>query len=206
MKSPISILFCTALLTGWAFSQVPEKAPLSRYSGLWNNSPFTAKPPPPEAGPTVNPFEDFVLLGVSPIRGGYRVTMMEKKAPDKRITVDTDNPNSSYKILGVSRQPGDALGTSVQMSIGSQTGTVRYDAASLVLAAAPLPVPTAPPGQPPMPNGQPVMDGQQPVRQPRPRVVPPPIPTADGQPGQPQQMPQGQPTQTENQRPPRRPN
>lgn len=208
MKPFITTLCCTALLIGWVFSQIPQKAPLSRYSGLWQDSPFTSKPPPPEAGPLVNPLEDFVLLGVSPIRGGYRVTMMDKKATDKRITVDSDNQSSNYKILGVSRTPGDPLGTSVQMSIGSKSGTIRYDEKTLVLAAAAPPNPVAPPGQPPMPvvQPQPIPDGQQPVRQPRPRVVPPPAPAANGQPDAQQQMPQGQPTQPQNQRPQRRAN
>ncbi len=155
----------------------------------------------------MNPLEDYVLLGVSPIRGGYRVTMMEKKAPDKRITVDTDNTQSNYKILGVSRKPGDALGTSVQMSIGSNTGTIRYDENTLTLAAAAPPQPAAPPGQPPMPVAQPVpQNGQQPVRQPRPRVVPPPAPTAVPQQQQNQPAPPAQPIQPQNQRPQRRGN
>lgn len=196
-----------------AFSQVPQKAPLSRYIGLWQDSPFTSKPPPPEAGPLIDPLKDYVLLGVSPIRGGYRVTMMDKKAMEKRITVDSDNLSSEYKILGVSRKPGDPLGTSVQMSIGTATGTVRYDENTLVLAAAAPQPQAAPPGQPPLNIAQPppMIDGQQPVRQPRPRVVPPPAPAANGQPDQQQQLqqqlvPQGQPNQPQNQRPQRRAN
>ena len=34
----------------WAAADLPKKAPITKYTGLWTNSPFTSKPPPPEAG------------------------------------------------------------------------------------------------------------------------------------------------------------
>jgi hypothetical protein len=175
--NPVLLLLA---LTGVAAADLPKKAPLSRYSSLWTNSPFTSKPPPPEAGPENNPLDDYALIGVSPINdnNGYRVTLINKKKPDERITVDSDETVSGFKILGVTRKPGDPLGTVVRMSSGSMTGTVSFEENLLTVAAAKAPPQAAPPqvpGQPP----QPVPPGQaQPLRQPRPRVVPPPAPQA----------------------------
>lgn len=206
MKSSISILSCLVLLTGWAVAQTPKKAPLSKYTTLWTNSPFTSKPPPPEAGPESNPMDDYALAGVSPISGGYRVTLINKKTPDQRITVDTDNPKSQFKVVSVSRKPGDPMGTTVTLTNGNLKGTVSYDDKLLTLVAAPKVAAPPPglqvPGQPQAPPGQP-----QPQRQPRPRVVPPPPaqPAQQAQPGQ-LQIQQGQPAQQGNQRPERRRN
>lgn len=191
MHSALRILLLAPALTGWAVADdLPRKAPVGKYTGLWTNSPFTSKPPPPEAGPAVNPLEDYALGGVSPVSGGYRVTLLNKKKPEERIITETDRPREGFKILGVTRKPGDPLGTVVRITKGSVTGTVAFDESMLKLAAAPAAAPPQPnqaPGVQPQPVLQP---GQVPaVRQPRPRVVaPPPNPTAvppRPQPGQP---------------------
>ena len=177
MHSAPRILLFALALTGWAAADLPKKAPITKYTRLWQDSPFTSKPPPPEAGPEANPLEDYALAGVSPFTGGYRVTLLNKKKPDERITVDSDNKNSEFKILGVTRKPGDPLGTVVRMSSGAVTGTVSFDEKLLTLAAPPAAakVPTnAPPGA--VPGQPPVQPGMAPQRQPRPRVVPPPAP------------------------------
>lgn len=213
LKNSVSIFFLIAL-TGWSAAQVPKKAPISRYTSLWTNSPFTSKPPPATEGPVENPLDDYALAGVTPIEsGGYRVILLNKKQPDVRITVDTGDSRSGFKILGVTRKSGDPLGTVVRMESGSSVGTVSYDEKLLTLVAAPKAAPGAPgqpgqPGQPPIPgqpgqinNGQ---QGDQPQRQPRPRVVPPPTPTTTA-PGAPQ-IQQGQPAIQNTQRPERRRN
>lgn len=172
------------------------------------NSPFTSKPPPAIGTPEVNPLDDYALAGVSPINGGYRVTLLNKKTPEERIIVDSDNPNAKFKILGVNRKEGDPLGTTVRLTSGSLTGTVSYDQKLLTLVAAAPKVPKQPPGVPPVPGApqvQPV-PGET-MRQPRPRVVPPPIPQLGQAGGQPmQQAPQGQAIPHNNQRPERRRN
>ncbi|MEO5713861.1 MAG: hypothetical protein ABIT37_10280 [Luteolibacter sp.] len=208
MKTSLTFLSCAALFTGWASAELPKKMPVGRYSGLWMSSPFTSKPPPP--GPMVegNPLEDYALIGVSPIAGGYRVSLINKKNPEERVLVDSDNPASKFKILNVTRKPGDPLGTVVRLTSGSVTGTVTYDEKLLTLAAPAAKA--AAPGQPPQP-GQPPMPGQppnpnNPQRQPRPRVVPPPspqgapqgVPQAQPQPQQIPQVQQGQPAQQNN--------
>jgi len=172
---------CIALLvlTGWAAADLPRKAPLSKYTTLWTNSPFTSKPPPPEPGQVANPLEDYSLTGVSPIGSGYRVTLLNKKKPEEIIVVDSDKPAGGFKIIAVTRKSGDPLGTVVRLSSGTVTGTVAFDSSMLALAAPPAanPQPNQPPGVQPLPAPQ---NGQPGVRQPRPRVVPPPPAAAPG--------------------------
>lgn len=158
-----------------ALADLPKKGPLPRYSGLWTNSPFTSKPP--VVGPTaeVNPLEDYALGGVSPIPGGYRITLFNKKNPDERIVLPD---RTDFKIMSVAYATGNPLGTTVRLSTGGREGTVAFDEKLLTLKAAPAaqPVNNNPnnlpinmpganpnPGVPTNPNDA--------VRQPRPRVV-----------------------------------
>lgn len=178
MHSASRILLLSLALTGGTLADLPKKAPISRYTGLWLNSPFTSKPPPPDAAAATNPLEDYALVGVSPIGTGYRVTLLNKKKPEERITVDSNNPKGDFKILEVIHKAGEPLGTVVRMSSATATGTVSFDEKLLVLAAAPAPKTPAKvqPGTPPVPGGQPPQPGQSSQRQPRPRVVPPTTP------------------------------
>lgn len=208
MKSPLSnpVLLLLAL-AGLAAADLPKKAPISRYTSLWTNSPFTSKPPPPGPGEVADPLGDYALIGVSPITGndGYRVTLINKKKPDERITVDSNKTVGGFKILGVTRKPGDPLGTVVRMSSGTTTGTVAFDEKLLTVVAAKAPPAQVAPPQVPGQPAQPVPPGQaQPIRQPRPRVVPPPAPQAGGAPAQPAQP--AQPVPQPSQRPSRRGN
>ncbi|NQW99421.1 hypothetical protein HQ447_02090 [bacterium] len=210
LVNPVFILLASLAV---AAADLPKKAPISRYNGLWTNSPFTSKPPPVGPGEVANPLDDYALIGVSPIGGsGHRVTLINKKKPEERITVDSDKPvKDGFKVLEVIRKAGDPLGTTVRMNSGSMTGTVAFDTKLLTLVSAPKAAPPQP-GQPPQ-AGQPVLPppgtppaqpGQpgQPLRQPRPRVVPPPTPQSGAQvlPNQPA------PQINQNQRPTRRGN
>lgn len=212
MKTSVNSLLFLAL-AGLVSADVPKKPQLTSYRGLWDNSPFTTKPPPPTGESPVNPLDDYALIGVSPIGGSkYRVTLINKKKPEDRIMVYSDSTTSEFKILGVTKKAGDPLGTVVSMSAGTKTGTVRFDEKLLTITPPPPVKQAVQPGQP----GQQVQPGQLPGQpnqpgqpgqrqpQPRPRVVPPPTP----QPGQPQAQPaQGQPVQPQNaQRPERRRN
>jgi hypothetical protein len=185
MKSTIAKpVFLLLAVTTYGWAEIPRKAPAGYYSSLHMDSPFTTKPPPVAAGPLNNPLEDYALIGVSPIgkvdnADGYRVTLLNKKKPDERITVNSGDAKSEFKILEVIRKSGDPLGTTVRMSTGSMMGTVSFDEKLLTLATA---QPTAPgqiimPGAPQLQPGMPNMPPGVPPRQPRPRVVgPPPVP------------------------------
>lgn len=218
MKSQISNLkfqiFILLALTGWACADLPKKAPISRYTSLWNNSPFTSKPPPPDAVDAPNPLDDYALIGVSSLGSGtFRVTILNKKKPDEpRKYIESNQTKDGFRILEVIRKPGDPTGTTVKMQSGSLTGTISYDEKLLTITpAAPQAPPGVvnPPGVPPQPVPQPVDPNGQPMRQPRPRVVPPPAPPA-GTPNQagqpPQPNPQANPQQQQLQRPSRRGN
>lgn len=174
-------------------ADVPKKVPETRYSSLWMNSPFTSKPPPAESAPVANPLEDYALIGVSPIgEAKFRVTVINKKSPEERIYVETGKENGEgFAIKSVNKKKGDPLSTTVVMTSGNKTGTLKFDEKLLTLAAAPAaPVPGHQPGQPGQPGnpnqpqvqpipgqpaGQPAgANGANTIRQPRARVVPPP--------------------------------
>ena len=193
------LLLTLLVLTGWAAAEIPREQPVTKYRKLWTDSPFTSKPPP--AGPTEesNRIDDYALLGVSPIPSGYRVTIVEKKNPEERIVIESDQPKDGFKILAVVRKAGDPLGTTVRLATGAVTGTVAFEDKLLEIKAPPpqqaAQKPQVIPGMPAKPN----VPGQTPQRQPRPRVVPPPVPNQAQQQGQAQQ-PQ-QPQQPAQQRP-----
>lgn len=188
MKTPfISQAILLLALVGVTAADIPRKAPPGKYHSLATNSPFTSRPKI-EKGIDVNPLDDYALLGVSPIGGtGYRVTLINKKKPEDRITVDSDSTKTNFKILQVIRKPGDPQGTVVRMQSGNTTGTVSFDQKLLAIAAPAAPKnPPGHPGKPPqLGNGQqpPNPGGGPPQRQPRPRVVqpiPPPVPAPGG--------------------------
>jgi hypothetical protein len=170
MKTTI-LLFIALAAT--AFAKPPRVVPTTKYTKLWTDSPFTTKPPPPPPPEDVNPLEDYALGGISPIPGGYRVTLLNRKKPEERIVLPD---NQDFKILAVQYAPGKPLGTTVRISTGSKTGTVAFDPTLLTLKAPPAPQPqqgqAAPPGVPGQPP-QPGAPGTEPPRAPRPRVVPP---------------------------------
>ncbi|MEI7912842.1 MAG: hypothetical protein WCK77_24720 [Verrucomicrobiota bacterium] len=175
-----SLLLLLAI-SGLNAAELPKKAQLSRYSSLWDNSPFTTKPPPTPTGPVENPFDNWALKGVAPIAGGYLITLINKKNPAEAVPpIDTDRP-SEYKVLSIERDPDNALGTVVYLSKGDLKGSVTFDEKLSI----PKPPAVKPghklPGQPPVPGQPPQLQPQpQPVapvvdtRQPRARVVPPP--------------------------------
>jgi hypothetical protein len=166
-------------LSGIVTAELPKKAPINRYANLWLNSPFTSKPVLVAAGEQASIFSEYALAGVSPIKGGYRVTLMNKKNPSERIFIDSDDTSSKYKVISVDRKDGDFMETSVRLSSGSQVGTVRYDK-KLLSITAPKTAPPSLPGMPP--TAPPTKPGQQPLLQPRPRIIPPnPGPTHSSQ-------------------------
>jgi len=197
MKTAHCILLSILALIGTSAAVQPQKGALSRYARLWADSPFTSKPPA-DQNLLPNPLEDYALGGISPVAGGYRITLLNRKKPEERISVDPNliDPKHDFKILGVTRKEGNPLGTVVRLSSGSMSGTVTFDEKLLTLATAPAGNAGQAPGlnRPPMPTPLPVpvpQPGQQAPRTPRPRVVPPSPQPGQPQPGQPQNMQRG---------------
>lgn len=202
----LSILIIVVLACLPVHANIPKKEPLVKYTGLWTSSPFTAKPPVTQAGPAVNPFEDFTLTGIAPVPGGHRITIVSKKNPDVKKVIEPGSV-SEFKVVSVNRNPEKALGTTVILSSGAIEGTVTFEPELITLKAAPAPPqgntnlppgvtnPTQPPGVniPPTPNQSP--NGQTAQRVPRPRIVPPHAPAAAAPAAQnPQIQPQIQPS------------
>lgn len=161
-----------ALLCGAALADIPQKLPLTRFSGLWNDSPFTSKPPPEEVAAQVNPLDDFTLTGIAPVPGGYRVTIINKKNPEQKEVIEPGG-KSPYKIVSVNRNPDVSLGTTVVLAAGSVRGTVAFEQEMLTLKTAQ--------GEPEPQQAPAVITPQTPAnntndqqRQPRPRIMPPP--------------------------------
>jgi hypothetical protein len=190
----ISLTIMTALAAGAVYADVPSKKPLSTYSQLWQNSPFTSKPPPPEQGMVANPLNDFTLSGIAPVPGGYRITIIHKKNPDMKKVIEPGVP-SEFKVISVNRNPDKALGTTVVLASGSIQGTVTFEPDLISLKAAPAkpqqitpakpqPAPNQAQGNPIVPPGLPIPVQNDPnqVRQPRPRIVPPPQPSGQNLP------------------------
>ena len=174
MKPRLCTLLVAIATAGVGHAEVPQKAPLEKYQKLWQFSPFTAKPVG-TTGPIYNPLEDYVLLGVSPIKEGYRVTLLNKKNPtEKRIVVETHKPTKGFTVLGVIRKTGDPRGTVVQLSREGSTGTVGFEDKFLTLTQ-----PVAKPKEE-APQGNPsAADGSKPhiaPKIPRATIVPPPTP------------------------------
>ncbi|MEO5713862.1 MAG: hypothetical protein ABIT37_10285 [Luteolibacter sp.] len=145
LKSSLTFLSCGTLLTGWVSADVPRKVSISAYSKLWTNSIFTSPRAVEKSQPGPQLSDEYALVGVSPISGGYRVTLVNKKSPELRTTIDSDVPNSGCKILAVSRNSGDLHGTTVTLSVSGVTGTLGFDEA--FLAHVNPPVKATPPPQ-----------------------------------------------------------
>lgn len=168
-----------ACLIAQAYGDIPKKPPLTRYTGLWSNSPFTSKPAPETVAAVNNPLEDFTLTGIAPVPGGYRITIVNKKNPEDKHVIEPGG-SSDFKLVSVNRNPEVSLGTKVVLSAGGTEGTVSFEPDLISLKAAP---------QAPAPN--PAEQGQQGNQNPTPaqlkqaqaqaqqqkpatRIVPPP--------------------------------
>lgn len=201
MKSfsiPLSIcgFILLLLLTRTSRADIPGKAPLTRYTGLWTNSPFTSKPPPPATAEIANPLADFTLTGIAPVPGGYRVTIINRKNPEQKKVIEP-SVRSEFKVISVNLDAGDPLATSVILSSGSMQGTVSFEKELLTLNSPPPPQQNPAqqnqqqPNQPPVPGLPPGVDpnqatnGNSPAveRRPRPRIVVPPPATPSPTPG-----------------------
>jgi hypothetical protein len=131
MKPFLSMMTLSIVLCSIIHADVPEKKPLQYYSGLWLNSPFTTKPEIINNTPAINPFDDYHLTGIAPIKGGYRITITHKKTKDK-IVIEPGR-ESVFQVLNVDRNPEISLGTVVTLTNGSSQGIVRFEPNLVVL-------------------------------------------------------------------------
>jgi hypothetical protein len=200
MKTLASTGIALLLVSTVALAGAPVKKPVTGYSTLWSNSPFTSKPPPPEKGAEIPPLDDWALGGVSEIEGGYMVTIFHKKnagenqiirpsgtmvkVKDEMKWLEPGAPGS-YKVDRVEYGKESWKDTVVYLSSsGGRSDKVAFDDKLIAPAASAAPTQNRAPGQPGMPNVQPqppgvITPGQPGARPPRQRVVPttpPPTP------------------------------
>jgi hypothetical protein len=141
MHSASIPLIIALAASGAALAGVPEKAPIARYQSLWLASPFTAKPTcelPPEA---VTAHDDFTLGGVSPIPGGYRVTIFPKTGNLDRILLDSGETVAGIAIHRVEFNAADPLDTVVYLKSGALTAPLRFDRQALDSKSQPASAP-----------------------------------------------------------------
>jgi hypothetical protein len=158
------LLLLSLALAATVGAEAPKTVPVGSYSTLWTNSPFTSEPQIPRGPKEPDPLETYALCGVSPVSGGYRVTLLNRLNPEERIILPG---NPSFRILGVRYDAANPLATTVSLSMDSKIGTISFDEKLLALkasAATPKPVP---------PQSLPVTEGQ---RAPRPRISTPGTP------------------------------
>ncbi len=195
-------LLIAASLCQFVMAAAPTPIMPNRYGRLWNDSPFTTKPPPPAGPITINPFEDYALGGVTPLEGTYLVTLFNKKKPEERVSIPGNT--LGFKVVEVHPGKEGPLSTSVTISNGSRTGTVGFDEKLLVVKAPPVNKQPNGPGQPGrtagMPPGMPGQPQQNPNPTPQPQI---PVPVAQPQPAGGSSQSQGNDGRGGSNRPPR---
>lgn len=129
-STAISVLSVLAT-TGAVFADVPQKAPLGRYQALWHSSPFTSKPSCDLPTVAETAHDDFTLGGVSPIPGGYRVTILPKTGKLDRIHLDSGETVSGITIQRVEFDESDPLNTIVYLKSGALSAPLRFDRQAL---------------------------------------------------------------------------
>lgn len=174
-----SIALSCLLLSTLVVSADPPRAPkLNDYSRLWTDSPFTAKPPPPDAPEAVNPLDDYALSGISKLKSGYYAILINKKHPkdpSKRVVISPDS-QSGFKIVSVKWSEGSWKDTKVTVKRGIFSRELGFDDELVkVTPQAKAPQNQRKPNASPIPGMTKQGDNNQPPRRaPRPRVVVPP--------------------------------
>ncbi|NNC89838.1 MAG: hypothetical protein HKN82_15380, partial [Akkermansiaceae bacterium] len=138
IASSLLLLAIAAAAALPAHAAAPKKRPSTIYQRLWSDSPFTVKPPPPEAeeaGP--GPLEDFTLASVSKLQEGWFVVLMNKKKREERIRiVPGETSGDGFKVLEVKQEPASYKDTKVQLAYKGDTGWVGYEDKFLALKTA----------------------------------------------------------------------
>ena len=174
---------------------IPQAYTADRYSAVWGRNPFMTKVTTPQ-GPTVNPFEDWVLSGLTVRASGETSCFVRNKQTQESQKVTAKpNPKAPDGFILVQANPNkDRKLASVEVSKNGQTGTLKFEdvaaggpPAGTPGIAAPgmqrVPMPGQPgqvnPGAPGVPNGGQVQPGR--------RIVTPnqtgQVPGAPNQPG-----------------------
>ena len=142
---------------------LPKKQPRGRYATLWTKSPITVKKKIIGDIPIPSKVDDYTLAGVSPIAGGWSVTLIHKKERGKRLHLLPGMENDeNFTVASVRQDPISNKNTTVVISTpNGKKGTVGYEDKFLALKAAPVAKKPANPRKPttnkrvPTPSGIP---------------------------------------------------
>lgn len=126
-------------------NDIPKKSPVGRYANLWGNSPFTEKPPPPDPEDPVSELDDYTLAGVSPVKGGFSVILINKKKRDERVHLMPGMSNEhGFKVDSVRQDPISPMNTKVKILMADgKSDWVGKEEKFLALKASPVTKPAA---------------------------------------------------------------
>jgi hypothetical protein len=131
-------------------AEIPKLFPVSRYSALFEKSPFAVATAAPEAAPAAENFStNFVVTGIAKNRGaeGKEVYTVFVRSRDlsTRLVLTGDKPSDEgISVVSVEEAPVAAK-SSVVLKKGSETGRVEFDQAALAASSGggQLPAPQA---------------------------------------------------------------
>ena len=116
---------------------IPESFPQARYEASWQKNPFLLK-----TAPIIQVQEswakDFVLTSLAEIGGVFRVSIRNKVTGESKRLIQGDEGDSEYKVVSVNLQP-NRKESSVELSKGTETATLKYDETQLVAQGRPNP-------------------------------------------------------------------
>lgn len=188
MMKPVLCFLLFAASAAVLTADVPNQPVLTRYTSLWTDSLFTAKPPPPE-GPARqdNPLDEYALGGAGKLHDGYYVVLFNKKDPSQKEVIRPGG-DSDFEVVSMKWSDTNWKDTVATIKSGQFQAEIGFDDEVLSAKAAASAKATAQQeaqqkaqaaqqraGQPPIPglntNNNNASSGG---RVPRPRVVRPP--------------------------------
>jgi hypothetical protein len=113
-----------------AFRAPPAPVP-ARYQKLVQGSPFTTPPPPPVQEVPLFTFPELALIGVMDTGGGM-LAVLQDKSSQEYIQLLEGQEQNGLKLLRVV-EPQDPFRTRLEMTMGGQTGEVKFDFAQFAL-------------------------------------------------------------------------
>ncbi len=130
-------------------AEIPKPFPVSRYSALFEKSPFAVATAAPEAAPAAENFAtNFVVTGIAKNRGTdskevYTVFVRSRDL-STRLVLTGDKPSDEGISVVSVEEAAVAAKSSVVLKKGSETGRVEFDQAALAASSGG--------GQPPAPQ------------------------------------------------------
>jgi hypothetical protein len=113
---------------------IPDGFPVSRYTSLWEHSPFTTASVQQEVSPD-GFASKLALVGVARIGSEDMATLLNKESQE-RITVSSQPNDQGLKLVLVESN-ADILKASVTIQKGGETAKVKFDQSLLAVTQSP---------------------------------------------------------------------